>query len=125
MTNEHQTITRYDLEAQIVRRSWEDEAFRMEFTSNPSAAFTKYLNIPAASLPRISVHEEAAGSWHIVLPAKPTKVDELSEQELEKVAGGITPTLAIVPIVQSLSVATMQPVSQAVVAAAPYGPLVW
>jgi hypothetical protein len=83
-----QVFTRHDLEAQIVRRCREDEGFRMELTSNPSAAFTKYLNIPAVDLPRISVHEEAAGSWHMVLPARPGNLGALSEQELEKVAGG-------------------------------------
>jgi hypothetical protein len=71
-----QVFTRHDMEAKIVKRCWEDEGFRSEFTSNPSAAFSKHLNVPAASLPRISVHEEEPGSWHMVLPAKPTNVDE-------------------------------------------------
>jgi hypothetical protein len=84
-----QVFTRHNLEA---KRCREDEGFRTEFTSNPSAAFTKYLNIPAADLPRISVHREEPGSWHMVLPAKPGNPSELSEQELERVAGGgVTP----------------------------------
>jgi lactobin A/cerein 7B family class IIb bacteriocin len=37
------------------------------------------------------VHEEPAGSWHIVLPARPADAGELSEEDLEKVAGGTTP----------------------------------
>jgi hypothetical protein len=37
------------------------------------------------------VHEEPAGSWHIVLPAKPADAGELSDADLEKVARGITP----------------------------------
>jgi hypothetical protein len=86
-----QVFTRHDLEAKIVQRTWEDEAFGMELISNPTAAFSKYLNMPAASLPRISVHREEPGSWHMVLPARPANPSELSEQELEKVAGGVTP----------------------------------
>jgi hypothetical protein len=82
------TLSRHDLEAKIVKHCWEDEGFRKEFTANPAGAFVKYLEIPAASLPRISVHQEEPGSWHIVLPAKPTNTSELSEDELEKVAGG-------------------------------------
>jgi hypothetical protein len=85
---EQSTLTRHDLEAKIVKRSWEDEEFRKEFTADPARAFVKYLGVPAASLPTISVHQEEPGSWHIVLPAKPADRDELSEEYLEKVAGG-------------------------------------
>jgi len=87
-------ISRHELEAKIVKRCWEDEAFRREFTSDPAGAFTKYLNIPKASLPKIVVHEEPAGSWHLVLPAKPANVGELSDEDLENVAGGVTPTIS-------------------------------
>jgi hypothetical protein len=83
------TLTRHDLEAKIVKRCWEDEAFRKEFTADPKGTFVKFLQIPAASLPSISVHQEESGSWHIVLPAKPANTSELSEPELEKVAGGV------------------------------------
>jgi hypothetical protein len=81
VTNQRQTISRHDLEAKILRRCREDEGFRSEFTSNPSAAFAKYLNVPAADLPRIPVHQEEPGSWHIVMPAK--LASELSALELE------------------------------------------
>jgi hypothetical protein len=37
-------------------------------------------------------HEETMGSWHIVLPAKPADANkEISDADLEKVAGGATP----------------------------------
>jgi hypothetical protein len=48
----------------------------------------KYLRVPAASLPSISVHQEEPGSWYIVLPAKPANAAELTELDLEKIAGG-------------------------------------
>ena len=84
-------LTRHDLEAKIVKHCWEDEAFHREFTADPMGTAVKYLEVPAASLPNIVVHEEPAGSWHIVLPAKPSSAGELSEEDLEKVAGGATP----------------------------------
>src|ERR1700689_5543553 len=89
MTEQAPTLTRPALEAKIVKRCWQDEGFCKEFTADPAGAFVRYLEVPAASLPRISVHQEAPGSWHIVLPARPADADELSEAELEKVAGGI------------------------------------
>jgi hypothetical protein len=88
MANETVGLTRHDLEAKIVKHSWEDEAFRKEFIADPAGAFVKYLNIPAASLPKIAVHQEQPGTWHIVIPAKPAEMNELSEQDLERVAAG-------------------------------------
>jgi hypothetical protein len=82
------TLTRHDLEAKIVKRSWENEAFRKEFSSDPRGTAAKYLKVPAAELPKIVVHEETAGTWHIVIPAKPANAKELSEADLERVAGG-------------------------------------
>jgi hypothetical protein len=88
VTERTPVFSRHDLEAKIVKRCWEDEGFRKEFTANPSGAFVKYLEVPATSLPKIVVHEDTAGSWHIVLPSRPANASELSEQDLETVAGG-------------------------------------
>ena len=93
MTEEASTLSRHDLEAKVVKHSWEDEKFRKEFLTDPAATFVKYLKVPKESLPKIVVHEETPGSWHIVLPPQPADIHELSEAELEKVAGGTTPTL--------------------------------
>ena len=101
-------LTRRDLEAKIVKRCWENDAFRKEFLTDPAACFVKYLNAPKAKLPKIVVHEEQAGSWHIVLPAKPAKAGELSDAELEKVAGGtdIAVTIAVTVFASNAGLAT-------------------
>jgi hypothetical protein len=88
MTEQGSLLTRHDLEAKIVKRCWKDEEFRKEFTADPAGGFIKYLAVPAADLPRIVIHEEPAGWWHIVLPLRPLNANELSEQDLEKIAGG-------------------------------------
>jgi hypothetical protein len=95
MTAQAATLTRHDLEAKIVKRCWEDEGFRKEFTADPAGVFVKHLQVPSASVPKIVVHEETTGSWHIVLPAKPANTGELSEADLENVAGGTTPTITV------------------------------
>jgi hypothetical protein len=102
MTEQAPTLIRHDLEAKIVKHCWEDEEFRKEFTADPAGAFGKYLRIPAMDVPKIVVHEESAGSWHIVLPAKPANADELSEQDIESVAGG-----GITKLAASLKAATV------------------
>jgi hypothetical protein len=91
MAEAESTLTRHDLEAKIVKRCWENEAFRKELIANPAGAFAKYLKIPAANLPKIVIYEEPAGSWHIVVPSRPADADELSDQDLERVAGGLNP----------------------------------
>jgi hypothetical protein len=106
MTEETVTISRHDLEAKLVKRCWEDESFRKEFTADPTATFVKYLKVPPASLPRIAVHQETPGSWHIVLPAKPANTSELSDAELEKVAGGATPTITVITEITVITIMT-------------------
>ncbi|MGE0043629.1 MAG: NHLP leader peptide family RiPP precursor [Vicinamibacterales bacterium] len=95
-----QAMTRHDLETLIVKHCWEDEGFHKEFVADPAACFVKYLNVPRANIPPITVHDEAPGTWHIVIPAKPVAAGELSDEELEKVAGGtdvfVGPSLTVV-----------------------------
>jgi hypothetical protein len=109
-------LARHDLEAKIVKHCWEDEEFRKEFTADPQGTFVKYLNIPAGSLPKIVVHEESPGSWHIVLREKPADAAELSEVELEGVAGGIsTPVTLIGSIIGPIALLNVATVSTMVV----------
>jgi hypothetical protein len=98
MAEAAQTLSRHDFEAKIAKRCWEDEAFRKEFTADPSGAFVRYLELPPASVPKIVIHEELAGSWHIVLPEKPANGGELSDVDLETVAGGIPTVVAQVTV---------------------------
>jgi hypothetical protein len=95
MAEENDAWSRHDIEAKLVKKCWEDEEFRKEFTADPVGTAVKHLEVPAASLPQIVVHEEPAGSWHIVLPPKPADSGELSEEDLEKVAGGLTPVFIV------------------------------
>ena len=85
-----QPLTRHQLEAKIAKRCLADEAFRAEFIADPAACFTKFLGIPAANLPKIIVHDAAPGTWHIAVPPTPEPMRELSAEELEQVAGGVS-----------------------------------
>jgi hypothetical protein len=119
MPEQYSTLTRHDLEGKIVKRCWQDEEFRREFTADPAGVFVKYLQVPAANLPKIVIHQETAGSWHIVLPPKPANADALSDQDLEKIAGGastlvcvgITVTAATLGAAGSMSISASAMVS--------------
>jgi hypothetical protein len=102
MATESEGLVRHDLEAKIVKRCWQDASFRKEFTADPGAAFVKYLEVPVESLPRVVVHEETPGSWHIVLPPKPANASELSENDLEKIASGSS-TAPCVPFILAIT----------------------
>jgi hypothetical protein len=112
MATDNNRLTRHDLEAKIVKRCWEKEDFRREFTADPAGAFVRYLEVPAAGLPRIVIHEEPAGSWHIVLPSRPADIRELSERDLEQIAGGTSASCAA-----GAATSKLGPVSVAIVAA--------
>jgi hypothetical protein len=99
MTSPAPALSRHALEAKIVKRCWENAAFRKEFLSDPAGCFAKYAKTPKAQLPKITVHEEQPGSWHIVLPAKPAKAGELSDEELEKVAGGTDVVVTVTAVI--------------------------
>ena len=87
--------TRQELEAGIIRKAWEDEAFRAALIADPAAALAGHTGVPGIGQLNITVHQEAAGEWNIVLPARPADPGELSEAELAQVAGGATDPLEL------------------------------
>ncbi|MBP2638071.1 MAG: hypothetical protein H6Q72_3978 [Firmicutes bacterium] len=68
---------------QIVAKCWADEAFKARFKADPAAVFKEYgLVVPVG----LKVVENLPEVNYIVLPAKPA---DLSDEQLDGVAGGI------------------------------------
>jgi hypothetical protein len=91
--------TASDLTAQLIARAWKDDAFKEELLRDPTAVAARELAQLAggATLPadvQIQVLEETPTTHYVVLPAKPAieSGDELSEADLQSVAGGCTGT---------------------------------
>ncbi|MBD2530121.1 NHLP leader peptide family natural product precursor [Nostoc flagelliforme FACHB-838] len=84
---EQQKMTRNELEAKLVAHAWQDEAFKQELISNPRAAVEREIGQKVPESTDIRVLEETGNTIYFVLPKKPS-IDELSEEQLEAVAGG-------------------------------------
>jgi hypothetical protein len=100
-------LTRRDIEARIVALAWQDEDFRHAFVSDPKRQFEERLGVKLPESLRMTVHEESETSLHFVIPAKPASdLDELSDEDLEKVAGG-TDVTVVFTIIGSIMGATV------------------
>ena len=82
-------LNRQEMEALIVQHAWKDEAFRDEFIADPKATIEKYAQQKLPADLKIVALAEDEKTIHFVIPPKPAKADELSDEDLEKVAGGI------------------------------------
>lgn len=83
----------------ILRRSATDRSFRQKLLSDPRAAVADFVGVPIAAVPEspnlrfvesASEAERASGATTVVLPAVADGAADLSESELEAVAGGTT-----------------------------------
>ncbi|KJS38424.1 MAG: hypothetical protein VR70_09970 [Rhodospirillaceae bacterium BRH_c57] len=86
--------SRRDLEARVIANAWRDPKYKKALLKDPKAVLESELRKidPTISLPdtlKVQVHEEAADTFHLVLPRDPRDVklsDVLSDDQLEAVA---------------------------------------
>jgi hypothetical protein len=97
MTTENQYE---NIESRIVARALKDEAFKQQLLSNSATTNSAIEEELGEALPEgfsVNVVEETPNTAYIVLPYMPS-TEEMDEEQLEAVAGGITPTVAVVGI---------------------------
>ena len=89
-----ETSGRAQMESRLVQRSIEDEAFRQRLIEDPKAAVEEELGRQLPEGVRVVAVEETSDTIYLVLPSTSTAGREdvaLSDQELQSVAGGVTP----------------------------------
>jgi Nitrile hydratase, alpha chain len=70
---------------QIVAKAWTDEAFKKRLLADPAAVLKDHGITPRPNV-QVRVMENTTNLVHLILPPKTSQ--ELSEEDLKKVAGG-------------------------------------
>ncbi|MDB9513472.1 proteusin family RiPP peptide OspA [Kamptonema animale CS-326] len=80
--------TRKEAEEQLAIKALKDPSFREKLKANPKAVISEEFNTQVPDDLTIEVVEETATKMYLVLPAPEAVEEELSEEQLEAVAGG-------------------------------------
>ena len=81
-------ITKHDLEIRLIEKCWKEPGFRKQVLADPKGAFEKHLGRQLPADLKIVIHEDNTNTINLALPPAPANVQELSDDELERVAGG-------------------------------------
>lgn len=80
-------MNRKEIEDRIAVRAWQDEAFKQELLNSPKTALAQEgINIPDSI--EVTIFEETSTQLCLVLPMQPSQEEELTDAQLEAVAGG-------------------------------------
>ncbi len=75
-----------DFHAKVITKAWKDASFKKKLQTNPRQALEEIgMNIPANV--NVKVVEDTNSSYTFVLPVSPASAKNLSEMELDAVAG--------------------------------------
>ncbi len=83
-----QKPTRRDLETALIEKCWKDPSFKTAVVSDPKGMLEGYTGHKLPENVKIFIHEEDANTLHFSIPLPPSNLTELSDSELENVAGG-------------------------------------
>jgi hypothetical protein len=81
------SMTRKEIEERLIAKSWQDPAFKQKLINDPkSVLIDEGISLPDSV--ELRVIEENSALFCLVIPAQPIQASELSDAELESVAGG-------------------------------------
>jgi hypothetical protein len=80
--------SRHEVAGDLIAKALKDVDFRKQLVNNPKATIARELGINIPSGVNIHIHQETSTEFHLVLPPF-EQPDELTDAELETVAGGL------------------------------------
>ena len=80
--------TRKQLETALIEKCWKDPGFKREVVGDPKGTLQRHLGQHLPDQVKIFIHEEDANTLHFSIPPAPSNLAELSDEDLERVAGG-------------------------------------
>jgi hypothetical protein len=80
--------TRHDLETALIEKCWKDPEFKRKVISDPKGMLEQHTGQRLPPGVKIFIHEEDGNTLHLSIPPAPANLAELSDEDLEKVAGG-------------------------------------
>jgi hypothetical protein len=85
---EAQAATRRDLETALIEKCWKDPEFKKAVLSDPKGMLERHIGQKLPAQVKILIHEEDTNTLHFSIPPAPSNLTELSDEDLERVAGG-------------------------------------
>jgi hypothetical protein len=85
------TLSRRELNDLVVRKAMDDPKYREQLIQDPKTALSKLLGWQLPANVTVKAVQEAADTYYVVVPHVPGEDTELSDTELERVAGGWKP----------------------------------
>jgi hypothetical protein len=85
---EAQAATRRDLETALIEKCWKDPEFKRQVISDPKGMLERHTGQKLPAPIKIFIYEEDANTLHFSIPPAPSNLSELSDDDLERVAGG-------------------------------------
>jgi hypothetical protein len=89
------STTKRDLEVALIEKCWKDPEFKKQILADPKGMLERHVGKKLPADLKVFIHEENAEALHFSLPPVPTNMTELSDQDLDKVAGGTEIVLAL------------------------------
>lgn len=80
--------TREAITSKIVARCWQDPDFKQRLLGNPKEVLAEAIGRQIPEHVEVKILEETPNNLYLVLPVPPSTSEELSEEQLEAVAGG-------------------------------------
>jgi hypothetical protein len=80
--------SRRDIETALVEKCWKDPEFKKAVVTDPKGMLERHTGKKLPPHVKIIIHEEDANTLHLSIPPGPANAEKLSDEDLERVAGG-------------------------------------